>query len=248
MGCVNLCSDAFVEVLTMRTFKVALAVILVVVGLVIPAERREERQGPERWEETIAGFEKWDSKNAWPDKPILFYSSSSIVMWKTREFFPDLPVMNRGFGGSQMSDALYYVDRMVIPYRPQVIVLYEGDNDIASRERAEQVFEEYKQFVAKVHKALPQTAIVFVTIKASGSRWRLWPEMHKANEMIREFAEGDERLYFADCASVLLKDGKPDDSFFLEDRLHLKPKGYEKWTAVVRPIIDEVMSKASADE
>ncbi len=202
---------------------------------------------PTRWEETIRQFEQWDAKNAFPKDPVLFVGSSSINMWQTCKSFPDLPVINRGFGGSQTSDALYYTGRIVLPYNPKVIVFYEGDNDIAERKTPQQVFDDYCKFVALVHEKLPRTRIIFITIKPSGSRWNLWPRMSEANNLIKEFSQKGERLYFADCATPLLKDGKPDDSLFLDDHLHLNSTGYEKWTAVLRPIILDALAAAGED-
>ncbi len=218
-------------------------VLLLLTGVVYPDAGRVSgaEVDPNRWEETIRGFERWDSQNAFPKDSVLFVGSSSIAGWKTRESFGDLPVINRGFGGSHMSELNYYAERIVLPYKPRVILVYEGDNDVASRKRAERVFDDYKKFVKLVHDRLPDTHIVFITIKASGKRWNLWPEMDKANNMIKEFSARDERLGFADCATVLLKDGKPNKSLFQDDYLHLNDKGYSRWTAVVRPIIEKAM-------
>ncbi len=197
---------------------------------------------PNRFSDAINSFAKWDSKNATPADPILFVGSSSIVMWKTHDCFPDLPVINRGFGGSHMSDLLYYIDRVVMPYDPKAIVVYEGDNDIAGGKSPQRVFSDYKKFVATVHSRFPSTPIIFITIKPSGSRWKLWPEMDKANNLIKKHTKTDKRLYFADLGTPLLDgDGKPDLSLFKDDKLHLNDKGYARWTKTLRPIITKAM-------
>src|SRR5262245_20244486 len=85
----------------------------------------------EVWEPDIREFERQDRVKAPPENPILFVGASMIVRWDLKKFFPDLPAINRGFGGSEMSDVLYYADRIVIPYKPHIVVLYEGDNDTA---------------------------------------------------------------------------------------------------------------------
>ena len=186
----------------------------------------------------------WDSKNATPADPILFVGSSSIVMWHTHDCFPDLPVINRGFGGSHMSDLLFYADRVVMPYDPRVIVLYEGDNDMAGGKSPQRVLRDYKKFVGMVHDRFPSTPIIFVTIKPSGSRWNLWPEMDKANNLIKKQTETDKRLFFADLGTPLIgTDGKPDLSLFKGDKLHLNDKGYALWTAALRPILTEALDQ-----
>lgn len=195
-----------------------------------------------RWEEDIQQFEAWDRKNSYPKDGVLFVGSSSIRMWQTRESFEDLPVMNRGFGGSQISDSIYFFERIVQPYRPTVVVLYAGDNDIAGGKTFEQVFEDYKKFVGLVHRSMPKTPVIFVGIKPSGSRWSLWPAMKKANEMVESFCKKDRRLMYFDSATPLIgADGRPMDNLFLKDRLHLNAEGYKVWTKLLRPIIEDAL-------
>jgi hypothetical protein len=156
---------------------------------------------PNRFAGEIEAFAQWDSKNAFPAEPVLFVGSSSIRMWRTREGFPDLPVINRGFGGSHISDVLHFADRIVLPYRPKVIVFYAGDNDVAGRKSAERVRDDYRKFVNLINDRLPQTRLIFVTIKPSGQRWTLWPEMNRTNALIRDLCTADDRLFFADLGA-----------------------------------------------
>lgn len=201
---------------------------------------------PNRFARDIDAFEQWDSKNAFPDEPVLFVGSSSIRMWRTREGFPNLPVINRGFGGSHISDVLYFFDRLVLPYRPKVIVFYAGDNDVAGGKPAERVLEDYRKFVNRVASELPQTRVIFVTIKPSGQRWALWPEMHKANDLVRDLCSKNDRLFFADLGMPLLdSEGKPDDRFFLGDRLHLNAQGYAVWNKALAPILKQALTSPS---
>lgn len=130
---------------------------------------------PNRFAGEIKTFAEWDSKNAVPAEPVLFVGSSSIRMWRTHESFPDLPIVNRGFGGSHISDVIYCAEQVVLPYRPKVLVFYAGDNDIAGGKSAQRVLEDYRRFVKLVHAKLPAARIVFVAIKPSGQRWSLWP-------------------------------------------------------------------------
>lgn len=200
------------------------------------------QQAHEHWEKTIQIFEQWDSKNSFPEDAVLFVGSSSIKGWKTREFFPELKVINRGFGGSQISDVIRFAERIVFPYKPGLIVFYAGDNDIAGGKSAQRVFEDYKKFVRLSHKSIPQTPIIFIAIKPSLSRWKLWPEMKEANRMIRNFTTGDEHLFYFDSAKPLLgDDGKPKAELFIKDGLHLNSKGYKIWTEQLRVVIEQAL-------
>ena len=198
---------------------------------------------PNRFSKDIESFGSWDSKNAVPADPILFVGSSSIRMWRTHESFPNWPVINRGFGGSHISDVIHFADRVVLPYAPKLIVLYAGDNDVAGEKSAARVLRDYRRLVDLVGAKLPDTPIVYITIKPSGQRWSLWPEMHKANDLIKAFSAQHDRLFFADLGTPLLgADGKPDDGFFLKDRLHLNAKGYRVWTKALAPVIERALA------
>lgn len=201
---------------------------------------------PNRFVREIESFAVWDSKNAVPAEPILFVGSSSIRMWRTRESFPDLPVINRGFGGSHICDVIHFAERIVLPYEPKAIVFYAGDNDVAGGKSAERVARDYRRFVRLVHAELPEARIVFITIKPSGQRWSLWPEMKRANALIADHSAKDKRLFFVDLASPLLgPDGKPDLALFLDDQLHLNAKGYAAWTKALRPTLNKALVSVS---
>lgn len=226
----------------MVTGQVLLLSILSTIAAVATETPRTDPD-PNRFAAEIKAFAEWDSKNAVPAEPVLFVGSSSARMWRTRESFPKLPVVNRGFGGSHISDVIYYADRVVLPYKPRVIVFYAGDNDIAGGKPAHRVANDYRRFVTLVHASLPATRIIFITIKPSGSRWALWPEMNRANTLIRDFCTQDDRLFFADLATPLLDgDGAPRSGLFLSDHLHLNLQGYAVWTRTLDPILSRVLA------
>ncbi|MGA7306679.1 MAG: SGNH/GDSL hydrolase family protein [Rhodothermales bacterium] len=193
---------------------------------------------PARFEADIRAFEKADSTSAYPDSSIIFYGSSSIRMWhdSLASDMAPLPVLGRGFGGSTMIDAVKYADRVLIPNKPRAIVLYEGDNDIGAFDVAPgRVTELFEAFAAKIHAAMPETQIYFLTIKPSPSRWDHWPQMNEANQMIHAVCDADPLLHYVDVASVMLgEDGMPKKDIFREDMLHMNRKGYALWTEVIR--------------
>jgi lysophospholipase L1-like esterase len=191
---------------------------------------------PAQWEPEIKTFEALDRVRRPPTNAVLFVGSSSIRMWKTlAEDMKGLPVINRGFGGSQMSDLVSFANRIVIPYQPREIVVYEGDNDIASGKTPEQVRDDFVEFVKKVHTALPRARITYLTIKPSPSRWKLAEKMQAANTLIAQATTADRRLEFIDVFTPLLgNDGQPRREFYLPDMLHLNQLGYQVWTTVIR--------------
>lgn len=195
---------------------------------------------PSTWQHDIAQLTAEDSTRPPPQHAVLFVGSSSIRFWKPTlvRDFSGIPVIDRGFGGSTIADSTYYADRIIIPYHPRVIVMYAGDNDIAEGLTPAQVADNFRAFVARVRKALPDVAIVYISIKPSLARWQLWPQMHAANRAIERWAHTQRRVVFVDTAKDMLgADGKPRAQLFREDGLHMLPAGYAIWVAALRPVL-----------
>lgn len=219
--------------------------VVIFLSAVIPlpaaSDKKIDDPDPLRFEAEINNFREWDSKNSFPESPVLFVGSSSIRLWKTRLAFPDYPVVNRGFGGSHISDINHYYSDVIEKYSPLLIVFYAGDNDVASGKPAEQVLEDYKQLTGKIFDDFPKVKFIYLPVKPASSRWKCWSEMKKTNRLIRELSRNNEKMFYVDTASVLLApNGEPDDSLFLEDRLHLNEKGYKAWNEVLAPYLEKL--------
>jgi lysophospholipase L1-like esterase len=191
----------------------------------------------DRYEPEIRAFEASDL--ATPSAPggIVFVGSSSIRLWQSLATdFPGLSVVNRGFGGSTLPEAIYYLPRIVLPYRPRTIVLYEGDNDLANMVGPQRVAADYVQFVRAVRDSLPSTRIVFISVKPSPSRWRLVDQQREANRLVREIAARDTLQTFVDVFTPMLgKNGRPRPELYLADSLHMTPVGYTVWREQLAP-------------
>jgi lysophospholipase L1-like esterase len=193
---------------------------------------------PDPWAKEMAAFQQQDRTPPAPGG-IVFVGSSSIRLWDLAGSFPNLPVINRGFGGSQISDSVAHAELLVIRHKPRTVILYAGDNDLAGGKTPQQVRDDFKAFVAKIHAALPATRVAFIGIKPSLLRWALIAQVRQANALIREYCDGDDRLGFVDVDGPMLGwDGKPRRDLLVADGLHLSPKGYELWTTLVRPFVE----------
>ena len=193
-----------------------------------PADVRGQDKSPaSRWERTIEAFERQDAQSPPPKHAIVFVGSSSIRFWNLKKSFPGLEVINRGFGGSELADSVYYAPRIVVKYQPRIVVLYAGDNDIGAGKTPERVFADFKDFVRAVHAPLPGTKIVYLSIKPSILRWKIVDRMRKANSFIEDYCKHGDGLVYLDVATPLLgPDGKPRPELFQRDGLHLNEKGY----------------------
>lgn len=195
---------------------------------------------PEQWRNELRAFTQQDKLVKPPSAPLLFYGSSSIRMWKTLATdFAGKPVLNRGFGGSRFPDAIHFFDTLVVRYQPRQVILYEGDNDIAAGATPAQVFESFRQFEKLMRQKLPDTELLFLSIKPSLARWKLDPKIREANTLIRKYIEAQpKRLRFVDVGSPMLgSDRKPRPELYVEDGLHMTRAGYEIWTRVLAPYL-----------
>ncbi|MCE5340977.1 MAG: GDSL-type esterase/lipase family protein [Planctomycetaceae bacterium] len=195
---------------------------------------------PDRWKDDIQKFIDSDKQTSPPQNAVLFVGSSSIRMWDTKKFFPDIETINRGFGGSFVIDSLYYADQIILPYKPKTIVFYAGDNDTVCNKPSEMIAADFQSLFYKVRQTLPETRIIYISIKPSISRWNYWPQMIETNKLIEIFCKKQQNIHFVDVSKVLLdSDGKPRKDLLKDDGLHLNDKGYELWTSLVRPLIDK---------
>ncbi|WP_395744969.1 GDSL-type esterase/lipase family protein [Prosthecobacter sp.] len=192
-----------------------------------------------RWQKEIMAFGKQDAEKTPPENPIIFTGSSSIRRWTSLAGdFPGLPVMNRGFGGSEVFDSFNYAHLTVIKYKPRMVVFYAGGNDIAGGKTPQRVVEDFKAFVTKVHAALPECRICYISNAPNPKRWSMIDKMIETNRLMEEFAKTDKRLQFINVYPHMLgPDGMPKPDIFVEDQLHMNAKGYAIWREVLGPYV-----------
>ena len=188
----------------------------------------------------IEQFIDWDNKNSFEKNGILFVGSSSIRLWPTNKYFSG-NIINRGFGGSHLSDIIFYFDEIVSKYQPSVIFIYVGDNDIADKKSPMMLLDEFKKFTDLVNEKIDECSIVFIPIKPSPSRWRFWENMKKANSLIKAYAKNNDKVFYVDTASPMIgQNGKPKSDLFVKDSLHLNGNGYDLWSLEVNSFLDSV--------
>jgi lysophospholipase L1-like esterase len=194
---------------------------------------------PAKWEKDIAAFEKADTEKPPEKGAVLFIGSSSIRMWKSlAQDFPEHKVINRGFGGSEVADSVAFVDRIVVPYAPRMIVFYAGGNDINAGKSPEKVFSDFKEFVAKVRAKLPDEEIAYISIAGNPARWAQVEKVKEANRLIEEYTKQEKGLKFINVFPHMMgPDGQPKPDIFIADKLHMNEKGYAIWKEVVTPYL-----------
>lgn len=198
-----------------------------------------------RFEPEILKFEALDRRTPPPPRPILFVGSSSIRLWTNLpSSYQGKTVLNRGFGGSTYRDLLRYFNRIVLPYGPSVMVVYEGDNDLADGRNPAEIAQDLGLFLDRALTELRGTSVVLLTVKPSPSRSHLMEVQMEFNARLKRMAQSRKGVVVADVGPPLLDaQGRPDPRFFAADRLHLNAAGYEAWRKPVFDAIDSCLKR-----
>ena len=206
-------------------------------------------QAQNRFESEIRAFEQLDAQEKSATGQILLYGSSSMRLWDTyAEDLAGYRVINRGFGGSEMSDAIYFFDRVVLPLRPSLILLYEGDNDISNGKKTpKQIVEDFKTFMALVEEKLPDTKVAVYSLRPSVAREKTMPEQRKVNAAFKKYCrKHPKKAFYIDIYKTLLTEsGLPNPDYLIGDMLHLNNKGYELWTKATRDFLEQHIGPAT---
>jgi lysophospholipase L1-like esterase len=231
-GCSALSPAILLQGCCMRSTR-HLAIVLLV-GACAPAAA-----APARFEAEIRAFEVADRASPPPLGGVVFIGSSSIRAWgDVAADFPGVPVLNRGFGSSTLADVVYYADRILLPYRPRLVVLYAGDNDLALGRTPERVLGDYRAFVARLRAARPGVIVAFVAIKPSPARRIFIDRMRETNRLIQaEIARDSLQVYVDVFTPMLDGSGQPRPELFLADSLHMTRAGYLLWRARLAPLV-----------
>jgi len=202
---------------------------------------------PARFEKDIVAFEFEDRLSPPPSDAMLFVGSSSIRYWDVDAAFPGIATIKRGFGGSHVSDNLYFADRIIVRYQPRLIVFYAGDADVAGDKNADQIAQDYRAFISLIHGKLPATPMVIIAIKPSPAHWSRMDTIRRANTMVRELVASDPLVSYVDVEAPLLgANGKPRPELYADNGLNLNERGYEAWNGATRATIQASWSKTRA--
>lgn len=210
---------------------------------------KQYRNLPEvtKWEPDIAKFEQLDRSEKYPDNAVLFAGSSSIRLWTTLAIdMAPYPVIQRGFGGSKLSDIAVYADRIFSPHKCRALVLFVA-NDITGSPQ-DKTPEEVRKLFLYVLKTFRKThhdePVFWIAVTPTSSRWKAWPQIKLVNELIRKECENHRNTYFIKTDFAFLNEkGEPRDELFVADRLHLNAEGYKIWTGIIRNELDKVFIK-----
>ena len=192
-------------------------------------------QDPTRFKEQVDRLYNTEY-NFSPDKKlVVFTGSSSVRIWKdVQDYFPKYNIINNGFGGSHFSDLLYFYDELIIKQTPEILFIYEGDNDIAGGKKISKIFKHAKKLVKNIKTDLPKTKVILISQKPSIARENLKKDYIKLNKKLKKYCKNQDNLEFADVWNIMLdENGNVFQDIFIEDGLHMNKKGYDLWAKVI---------------
>jgi lysophospholipase L1-like esterase len=213
---------------------------LIFITLFFTLHQLQAQTTPAFWQE-IVSFKKKDSVQMPPNNSILFVGSSSFARWQdVGNYFPGYTIINRGFGGSSLPDVIRYTYDIVLPYQPKQVVIYCGENDLASSDSisAIEVFNRFKTFFGMIRTNLPNANIAFVSIKPSPSRATIQNKVKAANTFIKKYIATQKNAVFIDIYDAMLDTkGQMREELYVGDRLHMNPAGYLIWQKAITPYL-----------
>ena len=192
-----------------------------------------------RWEKEIAAYERNDATNPSPKEASVFIGSSTIARWKTLgNDFAGVPVVNRGFGGSEIVDSTHFAPRLIFPHAPRQVFLRAGGNDLWAGKSVSQVFADFKEFAETVHRQLPRTEIIYISLSPSVARWKQHEQEKQLNTLVANYLAGKTWLKYLETYDLPLgSDGQPRKELFVKDGLHFNADGYKLLAEKVRPLL-----------
>lgn len=215
--------------------KKAMLLLLISMTLLQVSQAQDK---PRFWDD-VQTIKHYDQMYAPPANPILFVGSSSIRKWEDMErTFAAYEVMNRGIGGAKVNDIIFYLDDLVFHYQPREIVLYVGENDIPDGVPADTVLGRTKKLIEGIREKLPETPIVYISIKPSPSRDQFRKTVQESNTLIKEYLQTQHNIKWIDVFTPMLtKDGNSRPEIFQSDLLHLNKDGYKIWKKLIQPTL-----------
>ena len=158
---------------------------------------------------------------------LLFAGDSDIEGWNTDRYTDSA---NIGVGGAMCRDVLDTLDGSIEAYRPRLVVLVCGENDLWEK-NVRRTFEDFSAVVDRVHDT--GAAVIYMGTKPEPATAALHGDYQGYDALIRGHAieltrNGSTPLVMIDVFPSFEALGNPGN-LYQRDRLHLSRDGYALW-------------------
>jgi lysophospholipase L1-like esterase len=200
-----------------------------------------------RFKQRVEAYEAADRATPPPANAILLAGDSQFDRWKTvHEDLAGYTVVNRGIDSFRTDDLIQYADRLVVAYKPRMVVLHVGGNDISRGKSPEQLLADTKTLVEKIRAGLPGVPIAWSSVTPGPGRWEQREQRKAANALVKQWivTENAARngrntgLTFIDLWDAMLTaDGQPREDLWVADRIHPNHAGYLIRVRLTTPVL-----------
>ena len=141
--------------------------------------------------------------------------------------------IKRAYGGARYTDLIHFTERLVSPHNIKAIGIFVanditgGENDLSPKE----VLKLAKYVVKQIRTSHKNSSVFFIETTPTPKRWKAWSKISQANDLIKEFCDSSDRLFYISTRDYFIGDnGLPTEEYFVRDKLHLNSKGYTLWS------------------
>lgn len=202
-----------------------------------PSIKSNEDFAPE-----IQAFEAMDKEMAPKKGGILFVGTTAIRSCvNIAERFTGYSITQRGLTDSETSNILHFAEKIITPYRPSILFIYDGEDDIVNGKTPEVAYAEFVKLAKFVSEKLPETKVCFISVQPSPGRAAFQKSFEAYNSKVRLYItqQACDWTYLDISTPLLNADGSAKESLFESDKITLNTNGYDVWEQAIKTYLEQ---------
>ncbi|MGN0814809.1 MAG: GDSL-type esterase/lipase family protein [Candidatus Coproplasma sp.] len=193
-------------------------------------------------------LEKYDAQTRQGE--IVFYGASNFRLWTEMENdLSEYKVQNHAFGGSTDKGLVERAERLLYPYKPQIVFFQTGSNDYVmlngtDEEKIQKCIAYKKQMFATFHEKLPNAYFVVMGGLLLPGRSKYTELTKRINQELKSLCESVDYMYFVGSEELTFDGTAYKGELFISDGIHLNHDGQLLWcNNYIRPEIAEIIAE-----
>ena len=183
---------------------------------------------------------------------VVFFGDSLTETYPVERCFPELPVKyNCGLGGATAEELLWIVDEGVIKYRPSLVVLMVGINDLGNTAMAspKEIACHVKELIDVICGNLPDVRVLLWSTLPCVEALRSYHQVPgiRNNDLVRMIFDQERELVrdrnvtFVDVFPEFVDEQNEARTEYYRDGLHLNDTGFDRLTELLAPEIHKLL-------